>query len=163
MTKVKTRLGLMALFAMVSVSVFTWVAMSHDSTLNAEDATLARTGPQPVEKDMHEFMEYVFEPSYKRLRAHIAAEPADKSVWKAIKSDSLILAESSNLLWFRQPNENATEWNRLAIAVRRVGGHLYQAARKQNYDATRQNYIKMLEQCNSCHNQFAGGEHQLQP
>ncbi len=39
---------------------------------------------------MHEFMEYMFQPTYKRLQKSIAAEPTDKAGWKGIKADSLV-------------------------------------------------------------------------
>ena len=33
--------------------------------------------PTPVEPDMHEFMEYVYQPTYKRLKVSMAAEPTE--------------------------------------------------------------------------------------
>ena len=62
-------------------------------------------GPEAVEDSMHEFMEYVFQPTYRRLKLSMAAEPNDNKDWKTIKSDSLILAESCNLLFARLPAE----------------------------------------------------------
>ena len=41
----------------------------------------------PVEDSMHEFMEYVFQPTYPRLKHSMMAVPADNKGWKAIKSD----------------------------------------------------------------------------
>ena len=40
-----------------------------------------------VEPSMHEFMEYVFQPTYPRLKHSMMAVPADNKGWKAIKSD----------------------------------------------------------------------------
>lgn len=119
--------------------------------------------PQAVEDDMHEFMEYAFEPGYKRLKAQLAGEPEDNNAWKAIKSDALLLAEGGNLLLFRSPDEAASAWQELAVAVRKQGGSLYQAARKKDYQAARASYTAMLQQCNRCHQEFADGEHQLLP
>ena len=118
---------------------------------------------QPVEKDMHEFMEYVFQPTYKRLQQSMAAEPADNNAWKGIKADSLILAEGGNLLLFRSPEKEAAAWNDLSAAVRDAGGSLYQAAKKKDYKMARQHYEVMLKKCNACHDKFADGEHQLSP
>ncbi|MCC9607401.1 hypothetical protein LOC68_12955 [Blastopirellula sp. JC732] len=119
--------------------------------------------PKPVESDMHEFMEYVYQPTYKRLKPAMAAEPKENAVWKEIKSTSLILAESGNLLLSRAPEEGAAEWNEYSIATRELGGDLYRAAKKKDYAAATTAYKAMLQKCNACHTKFAHGEHQLAP
>ncbi len=119
--------------------------------------------PAPVEDDMHEFMEYVFEPSYKRLKASLADEPADRSAWKGIKADSLILAEAANLLLHRGPAEEAGKWASHSVAVRQQGGALYRAAKMRDYTQAKRQFATLLKKCNQCHDDFAGGEHQLSP
>ena len=121
------------------------------------------TGPQPVDESMHHFMEYVFEPNYKRLKVSMASEPKDKQTWKGIKGDALTLAEATNLLMKRGPKQNGYAWAPLSVAVRTRGSELYQAARKSDYTAARKAYTAMLTQCNACHKQYADGKHQLQP
>ena len=120
-------------------------------------------GPQPVDESMHHFMEYVFEPNYKRLRTSLASEPKDKQAWKGIKGDALTLAEATNLLMTRGPKQNGYAWAPLSVAVRTRGSELYQAARMSDYTAARKAYTAMLTQCNACHKQYADGKHQLQP
>lgn len=117
----------------------------------------------PVEADMHEFMEYVCEPPYKRLKAALATAPTENATWKAIKSDSLILAESGNLLIGRPPEKDAADWLKHASGVRDVGGSLYKAAKKKDAAESRKQWELLLIQCNACHTQFAGGEHMLAP
>jgi hypothetical protein len=112
---------------------------------------------------MHEFMEYLFQPTYVRLKAAIAREPANRDAWKSIKSDVLILAESTNLLMLRKPAENRRLWLSSAADVRESGGQLYQAAKKQDFVSARAAYEAMITRCNACHNEFAEGEHQLAP
>ena len=119
--------------------------------------------PKPVESDMHEFMEYVFEPAYKRLKVSMAKEPADNRGWKPVKGDSLALAEACNLLFIRGPEDNRDQWNSISAAVRTQGASLYQAAKKRDYAAARKSYTGMITQCNKCHQVFADGEHQLEP
>lgn len=142
------------------VSLGSLIVARH-RTSAAEGA--ASASAKPVEPDMHEFMEYAFEPAYKRLKLAMAAEPADKSGWKGIKADSLVLAEGGNLLLLRRPRENVATWNELSAAVRNSGGLLYQAAKQRDFAAAREHYQLMLKNCNVCHNEFAGGEHQLEP
>lgn len=118
---------------------------------------------EPVETDMHEFMEYVFQPTYKRLKVAMSEAPKDNSGWKAIKADSLILAEGGNLTMMRPPADDNEDWNQLCAEVRDHGKSLYTAARKKDYETAHKSYVMMLKKCNACHDQFAGGEHQLAP
>jgi hypothetical protein len=117
----------------------------------------------PVEGDMHEFMEYVFQPPYKRLKAAMAVAEKDNAVWKTIKSDSLILAEGGNLLLARGPEADEADWNEHSVMVRSFGGQLYRAAKKKDEAESQKVYRLMLDNCNVCHQQFADGEHQLAP
>lgn len=119
--------------------------------------------PTPVEPDMHEFMEYVFQPSFKALKPAMASEPADKKGWFAIKSNSLILAEGGNLLLIREAQTDAEDWAKHSYEVRDYGGNLYRAAQAKDYTAAKKSYQSMVKSCNACHEQFAGGEHILSP
>ncbi|PHS02529.1 MAG: hypothetical protein COA78_20990 [Blastopirellula sp.] len=131
--------------------------------VRAESPSETKNTVQPVEDSMHEFMEYVFQPPYKRLKVAMASEPTDNNTWKAIKSDALILAEGGNLLLIRKPKEHADEWTQHSVSVRELGGKFYQAARKKDYKSARQHYASMLMKCNSCHDKFADGKYQLKP
>ncbi len=117
----------------------------------------------PVEGDMHEFMEYVFQPTYKRLKESMAMSEKDNAAWKRIKSDSLILAEGGNLLLFRGQDSESQDWNKHATTVRKFGGQLYQAAKQKNQADSENAYRTMIQHCNACHQDFADGEYQLAP
>ena len=149
------KLALMMILPAASVLLFT--AAGEDEASNADVI------PVPVDDSMHHLMEYVFEPAYKRLKVSLADEPEDKAGWSAIKGDSLTLAESNNLLLHRLPDEEPDEWIKLAVATRRAGADLYQAARKKDYAALRKNFALMLNRCNACHDKFADGDYQLKP
>mgnify|MGYP002623403585 FL=1 len=137
--------------------------MGSTSPATQAAAAAAQNGIEPVEPDMHEFMEHVFQPTFKRLRTAMAAEPADNAVWKAIKADSLILAEGGNLLLMRTPTDDAADWAKHSVHVRDFGSHLYRAAKTKDFPAARKGYESMVTNCNACHHQFAGGEHILKP
>lgn len=126
-------------------------------------ATADDAATEPVESDMHEFMEYIFQPTFRRLKPAMASEPTEKSVWKAIKSDALILAEGGNLLLDRQPEDDRADWVKHSVQVREFGGQLYRAAKAKDYATARSHYESMTQNCNACHHQFAGGEHILAP
>jgi hypothetical protein len=157
----KTRILFSFLF-FASLGIVTWTLGTVGSPVEADDAKPADNDIQPVDDDMHHFMEYVFEPNYKRLKAAMATEPSDKQAWKGIKGDALTLAECANLLVMRVP-ENGYGWKPYSLQVRGYGSQLYQAARKSDYPAARKAYTSMLQQCNACHKKFADGEHQLTP
>ena len=152
--------------AVITLFVLAVVAISllGDARHNELSASkLADAAPEPVEESMHEFMEYVFQPTYRRLKASMAVEPKDKAGWKPIKADSLTLAEGGNLLLMRTPEEGGAAWDNYSVAVRVTGGELYQAARTRDYKLAKESYAKMLDNCNACHKKFADGKYQLQP
>ena len=39
----------------------------------------------------------------------------------------------------------------------------YGAAKAKDFDAARKHYETMIQRCNTCHQKFADGEHQLTP
>lgn len=119
--------------------------------------------PKPVETDMHEFMEYMFQPQYKRLKTAMTTEPADRAGWKPIKGESLALAEACNLLFDRLPEDKADDWKKLSADTREAAAKLYAAAKVRDFKAAKPAYEAMLLRCNACHDQFADGEHQLTP
>jgi hypothetical protein len=122
----------------------------------------AQEAAAPVEEDMHEFMEYVFQPTYLRLKKSISELSPNQPDWKAIKSDTLILAESTNLLLHRGEKDDPA-WRKHALEVRQAGATLYAATKASNVEQTRAGFAAMLTRCNACHEEFTGGEPKLTP
>ena len=145
-----------ALLVTIAVSIFAAVAADRKDPKSADS-------PKPVDDDMHHLMEYVFEPAWKRLQVTMASEPSDKKAWKSVKADALTLAEVTNLLLHRIPEENTDDWVRLAVETRSAGSDFYQASRKRDFPNASKSYKLMLKNCNACHDTFADGEHQLEP
>lgn len=161
----KNRIGIVTGLAalLTAIVVFQGSSTTPQNRAQADSDDNSKTGPKVVEPSMHEFMEYVFQPPYKRLRSAMASEPADNAAWKGIKSDALILAEAGNLLLIRHPDENEGSWRSHSVSVRDLGGEFYQAARKKDYAAAKESWAAMLQKCNSCHKTFADGKYQLSP
>ncbi len=159
--------SLTGLFCGVGLCAVALVGMRYDTASSAAwSASPVRTVADdvvPVEESMHEFMEYVFQPAYKRLKTAMATAPTDNAGWKAIKADSLTLAESCNLLPGRKPEENAADWVKHSVAARTQGAALYTAAKMKNFETATTAWKAMLDQCNACHKQFEEGRHILQP
>ncbi len=129
----------------------------------AAPETPAKTDLAPTEATMHDFMEGVFQGSYRRLKSGIAVEPKDNAGWKIIRSEAVALAEGSNLILLRKPEKGADKWVEYSIASRDAGAEVYKAAKKKNYADAKKAYEKMLTACNACHKQFDDGKNQLGP
>ena len=154
----KSLIGFIVLLGLGTAMVWS----QSTQTLAGPDSKKSQAGV-PVEPDMHEFMEYVFQPTYKRLKQSIATEPENRKAWKSIKSDALILAEGGNLLLLHEPKDNGASWNTHSVNVRKEGGLLYKAAKVRDFKVARKHYEAMMKNCNACHQDFADGEHQLAP
>lgn len=168
----QTRASLMTAFLVLAVvSLLLGTVMLPQSGLGGEQNSVptdevnlvADPDLVPVEEDMHEFMEYVFQPTYKRLKVVMAEAPADNNGWKAIKADALSLAEAANLIIMRPPENDAKDWNAYSIDVRNHGKTFYTAARAKDFPSARKSYEAMLQSCNACHKQFENGKHILTP
>lgn len=152
--------------AIVLAAIF--IAVSPKTSTPPKGAVTSPALPEsgsvkPIDVNMHDFMEGVFQAPYKRLKVAIAQAPADNAAWKALRSDALILAEGGNLLLGRLPEKDASDWIKHSELSRDVGGELVAAAKKKDYAAARAAYEKMLVHCNDCHKQFEQGKHILAP
>ncbi len=143
------------------------LALAHTGSPEATAAAQKDKGPAlaptPVDTNMHDFMEGVFQAPYRRLKAAMAAEPKDAPAWKAIRSDALILAEGGNLLLLRKPAKDADLWAKWSALSRDAGGDLFKAAKAKDYPAAKKAYEAMLGHCNACHKKFEDGKHILAP
>ncbi|MAT13887.1 MAG: hypothetical protein CMJ46_01295 [Planctomyces sp.] len=137
--------------------------LSQPDAVLADSSGDSKAELKPIESDPHEFMEYVFQPNYKKLKAALASEPTDGKGWYDVKSGALILSEGGNLLLMRTPDEKADEWNSHAVHVRDLAAEVYHAAHDKNYDKAVSSYKEMLKSCNDCHNKVGHGEPNLKP
>ena len=133
------------------------------SSVRADDKPTGAGTIVPVDVNMHEFMEGVFQGPYRRLKTAMATEPTDRAGWKTIRSEALILAEGGNLLLVRKPEKDVEKWVEFSVAVRESGAELRQAARKSDFPGSRKAYEVMLKNCNDCHKLFDDGKNQLEP
>lgn len=118
---------------------------------------------KPMDVDMHEFMEGMFESSYRRLKPLVSKQPGNNSTWKNIRSESIVLGEGCNLLLARLPEKDVDVWKKLSVENREACSALLAAAKEKNYETARKAYEGMLDKCNACHNHFAEGKHQMNP
>ena len=156
--------NLMLLSALAVVVAFVLLqCTTTPNPVRADDKTAAAATIVPVDVNMHDFMEGVFQGTYRRLKPAMAAEPTDRQVWKTIRSESLILAEGGNLLLVRKPEKDVAKWVEFSVAVRESGAQLYKAAKEKDFAGSKKAYELMLTQCNACHKHFDEGKNQLAP
>ena len=159
------------------VSVVLWIQQQTAAKLNAglasagtpntlvQDDDAEEVDPNsyvPVEKSMHQMMEYGFNPAYMRLQELMKLEDPEREQWKKIREETMVLAEGGNLLLYRLPEEDVEEWQKSAVAIREVGRDLYRAARTRRMNRARPAYEEMIKQCNACHTSHADGKYQLE-
>ena len=128
-----------------------------------ESTNLQQVMPKPVDVNMHDFMEGVFQAPYRRLKVAMAMEPKDNAAWKGLRSDALILAEGGNLMLFRKPEKEIEAWVKYSVDSRDAGAELVLAAKKKDFATATDAYKRMLGHCNACHKQFNEGKNQLAP
>jgi len=167
----KTRCRFVGLFVLSAVVAAAVCYRTSTSTAQAADqpAAKAEAAPtsfknvEPVEPSIHELMEYAFEEPYKRLKANLPGETADRAYFRALKSDALILAEGGNMLLMRLPKEDVEAWTELSLAMRGEATLLYKAGKAKDVEGARKLFASLVLKCNACHDKFAAGEHQLAP
>ncbi len=115
--------------------------------------------------NMHHFMEYICQPSYKSLKSGLEQKPADRAAWKKLKGNALVLAETSALVAERCPEDLSAEkkkqWHQLSVNVHKHGADLYRALGKKDFEGSKKHYGLMMDNCNKCHAVFDNGKHQL--
>lgn len=152
----------------IIISLSSAFIFSNASGNQPQNKVMPQSAPQTTTEDdfepidnMHHFMEYICEPSYKGLKQVLATEPADRKAWKAFKNHALVLAESSALVAARGPEDEAEnkQWKAISLEVYQSGKSLYKSV--GNYAEAKKHYGTMLDSCNRCHTVFAKGKYQL--
>lgn len=152
----------------IIISLSSAFIFSNASGNQPQNKVMPQSAPQTTTDDdfepidnMHHFMEYICEPSYKGLKQVLATEPADRKAWKAFKNHALVLAESSALVAARGPEDEAKnkQWKAISLEVYQSGKSLYKSV--GNYAEAKKHYGTMLDSCNRCHTVFAKGKYQL--
>lgn len=101
-------------------------------------------------------MEGLAHPNFKAVDRRLQAEPADAEEWKLVRGQSLLLAETANLLMIRPPKGTRAEelWMSRATELRDAGGRLARAAAAKDLARSRQALAGVAATCNRCHETF---------
>ena len=139
-------------------SLFTTQHLAATNSANGKEASITKP-----DVNMHDYMEGMFQATYRRLKPLMAEEPKDNTGWKAIRSESLILSEGCNLLQLHTPKDKSDGWIELSQVCRDEAIKIFAAAKKKDFATSKASYESMLTHCNKCHQDFANGKHQLTP
>lgn len=140
-----------------------WFAANRPDGSSLASFDEAEATIKPVEVNMHDFMEGMFQAPYRRLKVAMEKEPTEPPGWKSLRSDALILAEGCNLLLTRLPEKDIEDWKKYSIEARQAGEQVVLAGKAKDFSKARASYETMLSHCNACHRQFENGKHILAP
>jgi hypothetical protein len=100
-------------------------------------------------------MEGMTMPNYRGLGGQLQKKPAEADGWTVVRGQSLLIAESGNLLMLRPPkNQGQDAWMRLATDLRERATDVARQAANRNYDKAGSAFADLTTSCNRCHQTF---------
>jgi hypothetical protein len=117
----------------------------------------SRAQPKPVAvAETKLLMEAIAGSNYKGLERLLGKKPDDNEAWVFARGQSLLLAETGNLLLMRPPSSTAGReaWNKYSIELREAGTKLARTTSSQDFNASRAGLINLANTCNRCHQSF---------
>ncbi|MGF1583353.1 MAG: hypothetical protein ACFCD0_28875 [Gemmataceae bacterium] len=102
-------------------------------------------------------MEGLAKANFQGLDRLLREQPTKLETWKFIRGQSLLVAETGNLLMLRPPKTEParTVWFQKATELRKAGLAVATSASQKDFNTTRVNFVKLANACNSCHKSFS--------
>jgi cytochrome c556 len=118
----------------------------------------ARPAPPKLEPvaETKLLMEGLALPNFKGIDRLLKTEPADVDAWKFARGQSLLMAETANLLMIRPPKGSEAEerWMSQATSLRDTASKLARNLAARDYAKSRQAMDAVAATCNRCHQTF---------
>jgi hypothetical protein len=100
-------------------------------------------------------MEGLAHSNYQSLHRLLKEKPADNETWIFARGQSLLIAETGNLLLLRPPRNNGRDtWMKLAMAMRDEAGELARKTAARNHAQSKVQLQNLTNSCNRCHQTF---------
>lgn len=100
-------------------------------------------------------MEGLNQPNFRSLEKLLTKRPADEDAWMFARGQSLLIAETANLLMIRPPRNNGQDvWMERSMAMRDAASGLSRTLAKKDFDASRKGLVDLAGMCNRCHKAF---------
>ena len=94
-------------------------------------------------------------PNYHSLEKLLKQKPADADTWTFMRGQSLLIAETGNLLLLRPPRNGGRDaWNQDAMDLRTAAGDLAHKAGDRDYEGSVAGLKRVASVCNRCHETF---------
>ena len=100
-------------------------------------------------------MEGIAHANFKGLEKMLKAKPEDAEAWAFARGQSLLIAETGNLLLLRPPNNLGQEsWTKSSVELRETATRLAQALATRDLNNSRARLVEVANACNRCHQNF---------
>ncbi len=100
-------------------------------------------------------MEGLLQPNVRSLENHLRQPPADVDTWTFMRGQSLLIAETGNLLMLRPPKSSGQDvWLEYAAELRDRATQLAQQVAARDTDRGRAALVGLSKTCNRCHQAF---------
>ena len=119
----------------------------------------APTKPAPRLEPVAEtklLMEGLADPNFKALGKLLADKPKEAEAWTFIRGQSILIAETGNLLLMRPPKARDAQdtWMARATELREAAAGVARAAGARDYVKSRSGVAEVANACNHCHQAF---------
>jgi hypothetical protein len=122
---------------------------------SAQRAVPAFTPKFEVVGETRLLMEGLAHSNYRSLAKLLRAKPTDLDTWVFARGQSILIAETGNLLLLRPPrNTGRDTWMKLAMAMRSEAAEVARAAGTRDYTAATGALTRLTDSCNRCHTTF---------
>lgn len=100
-------------------------------------------------------MEGLAHANFKGLERLLRQAPTEPTHWTFARGQSLLIAETGNLLMLRPPKAQGVEaWFEKATDLRARAGALAKSLGEKDYHASRAAFVQLANSCNRCHQTF---------
>lgn len=101
-------------------------------------------------------MEGLAHPNFKAVDRILKEEPADVETWQLARGQSIIIAETANLLMLRPPKSTQAEqaWMTRSMELRDAGTSLAKSVAAKDVTKSRAALLGVAGACNKCHETF---------
>jgi hypothetical protein len=129
-------------------------APSADTQQPAQPGTKVTPKLEPI-AETRLLMEGMAHTNFRGIERLLREKPAEAQAWTFVRGQSLLIAESANLLMLRPPrNQGQAAWFERAMELRKVASDLGRAASAQNYPQSKATFVTLANTCNRCHQTF---------
>lgn len=100
-------------------------------------------------------MEGILHPNFRGLEKILRGAPRDTETWTFARGQSLLIAETGNLLLLRPPREKGQDaWVNRSVELRDSATRLARLVAEKDTVRARSGLVEVADVCNRCHESF---------